>query len=467
MTPNQSAPMGAAGAKRKVNPLTPIIVALPFVPAMFFVLILYSGGSIAAFGLSGIPFALVCALLFGGLMTAYQYLVWRRLTYWFDDSGDLRVDSGVLYRNERRLQLSRLQSVEIVQPLLARLFGMSVVKVDVAGGNASKAVLRFLTRTEAEDLRREIITRAAGVRDVEGVASGVADQVAAGPREVIATVATKDLFLSLLLRTSTFGLLAFTVLLGFVTFWTEGAAGVGLMPITGGVPLFIVISEFNILYGFTITKAADGVRLHSGLLQTRSQTVPPGRVQAIDFVEPLLWRRFGWVRIWLTVAGVAGSGNDDHAKVSESVLLPVAHRSVATEIFSHVMPEVDLSTIALEPAEKRARWRSPIQWSRLAVGHDDQVFVARRGWVTRHLSVVPHARTQSVHVEQGPYQRALGLASVCVDVAPGPVKVLGLQRPAAQARQIAQAQADRARTARAVDTSTHWATDGKPPTNGS
>lgn len=144
-------------------------------------------------------------------------------------------------------------------------------------------------------------------------------------------------------------------------------------------------------------------------------------------------------------------------KLSESVLLPVATWPVATEIFGQIFPGVDLNKIEMESAPSIARWRSPIQWSRLAVGNDDEVFVARRGMVTRHLTVVPHVRTQSVRVEQGPYQRLLGLATVCVDVPPGPVSIEALQRPAAQARQLAQAQAVRARVARASDRSTRWA----------
>ena len=45
--------------------------------------------------------------------------------------------------------------------------------------------------------------------------------------------------------------------------------------------------------------------------------MPPGRVQAVRIVEPLLWRRRGWVRVELDVAGTGNQGG---------TLLPVAGR---------------------------------------------------------------------------------------------------------------------------------------------
>ena len=50
----------------------------------------------------------------------YAYLAWTRLQFFYDDDGDLRITSGLLVRNERRVQLSRLQLVDVPQPLLAR-----------------------------------------------------------------------------------------------------------------------------------------------------------------------------------------------------------------------------------------------------------------------------------------------------------------------------------------------------------
>ena len=47
------------------------------------------------------------------------------------------------------------------------------------------------------------------------------------------------------------------------------------------------------------------------------------------------------------------------------------------------------------------------------------MFITRSGRITERWDVVPHARTQSVRVTQGPWQRSLGLASMHVDSTPG------------------------------------------------
>jgi putative membrane protein len=186
---------------------------------------------------------------------------------------------------------------------------------------------------------------------------------------------------------------------------------------------------------------------------------PPGRVQAIEISEPLLWRSRGWVRVSLNVAGLA-SGQED-GQVSQ-VLLPVAPKEVASRIIHRVLPGVDLSGLRLQPAPDRARKRAWLQWSNLAVAVDERVLVTSRGFLTRQLAVIPHARTQSVGVTQGPWQRALGLASVRVDTTPGPVVVVGLHRDAIEARAIAEDQLIRAARARAAGPAERWMTSRGP-----
>ena len=128
----------------------------------------------------------------------FNYLAWTRTEYFFDESGDFRLDSGVLQRNERRVTLSRLQSVDTTRPLLGRVVGLSQVRIEVAGGGDSRVLLSYLTDAEAQALRAEIIARAAGMSPDVGEA----------PEAVLATVPTGDLVVSLLLRSETMVLFA-------------------------------------------------------------------------------------------------------------------------------------------------------------------------------------------------------------------------------------------------------------------
>jgi len=165
-------------------------------------------------------------------------------------------------------------------------------------------------------------------------------------------------------------------------------------------------------YGFSVAESADGLRIRHGLLETRSATIPPGRVQVVRLREPLLWRPFGWVRVEVDVAGYAGAGDE---QLSTSALLPVAPAGLAGALVARVLtgplPQ------ATAPVPPRARWRAPLQHPRLRVGLDERHLVATSGVVTTTTDVVPLAKIQSLRLTQGPWERGLRLASLHVDTA--------------------------------------------------
>lgn len=442
-------------APRRTHPVTPWVHAARSLPVAVLVGIGLLGQFIARVPvLSGVVGIVVVALLIGALVAGGQFLAWQRFEFWFDGEGDLRVSSGVVTRRERRLQLSRLQGVEVTQPLIARVFGMAEVTIEVAGAGDSRAAIRYLTLSDAQDLRNEVIARAAGLHPGSGEA----------PQRSLVTVPTRDLVVSLLLRGSTVVALLATVVLVVGTAITAGPSGLFFL-LFGGIPLLIIFAEFTRFYSFTVADSPDGLRISSGLFQVRTQTIPPGRVQAIEFVQSLLWRRRDWVRVRLNVAGVRQS--DDDSDTTDQVLLPVAPYDVALAVVGHVLPGVDARAVPLIPAPARARRRAWIQYRGLGVGHDDQVFVTSRGRFVRRLAVVPHARSQSVRVTQGPWQRALGLASMYVDSVPGPVKIQALQRGAAEARTMAEEQNARALVALEAAGTRRWmAGDGDRGSDG-
>jgi putative membrane protein len=442
--------------RRRVHPLTPVIQAVRWWPAVLVAMVALPGQMEVSVGGSAIAIGGGVLVLITSLAVFWNYLEWQRLAFWFDDDGDLRVQSGVLTKQERRLQVSRLQSVDVLQPLLARLAGLAEVRIEVAGAGDSRQNLQFLTLAEANALRNEVIARSAGVRhDAEEA-----------PETLLAKVPPGDLVLSLLLRLETFALLLATVFLVTVTLITAGPAGL-IFVVIGGVPIFGVFTQFSRYYDFTVAESPDGLRLRHGLLQRTRQTVPPGRVQAVGFVQPVLWRKRGWVRVRLNIAGAAsGSQGSGDQSYTENVLLPVAPWPVALAIVGRVLPGVDIMSIPLIPAPERSRKRAWIQWRQLAVGWTDEVFVARGGRIVERWEIVPHARTQSVRVTQGPWQHSLGLASLHVDSTPGAVKITAHHRDAGEVRRIAQEQADRAAAARAADRSLRWAASTGDPAVG-
>ncbi|MGA1146562.1 MAG: PH domain-containing protein, partial [Candidatus Nanopelagicales bacterium] len=161
-----------AHGQRKVHPISPLVYAVAVFPLM--------GGLALALGASGwasiierveglallsflppvlnaIAAIAVVAFALSLIVAVYQYLAWRAFRFWIDDDGDFRVQSGVLFRNQRRVQLSRIQAVDVNQPFAARLFSMAVVVIEVAGQSDSRVQLKFVTLADAREIRREVL----------------------------------------------------------------------------------------------------------------------------------------------------------------------------------------------------------------------------------------------------------------------------------------------------------------------
>ena len=418
---------------RRTNPLSPLVQAAPALPAVALFIIGPGAGFAERSGVPTVFLVVAGAVLGYAAFVMVAWVSWWRRTFWIDDDGDLRMDSGLLQRSARRLQLSRLQSVDIVAPFLARLAGLVEVRVEVAGAGDSRIVLRYLTRPEADDLRGRILELARGETTEE-------DE----PSTPLAAVPPGRLLAGLLLRSVTAALLLATILLLVVTSLTQGPAGIVLVLVTGGLPILSVVTEFLANYGFRVERTQDGLRIRRGLLSTQSRTVPPDRVHAVSIVSPLLWRRWDWVRVTVTIAGVQGD------EVRPDVLIPVAPREEALRLIAEVLPEVDVNALVFESAPRAARWRSPFAWRSLACALTPQVIATRSGRITLRTSIAPHARVQSVRVTQGPWERSLGLASLHADVAPGPVEVVGRHLSADVVRPLAQEESDLMRRARLV-----------------
>lgn len=372
------------------------------------------------------------------------------LSWWFTryaiDGDELRVDSGMLQRRSRHIRLSKLQAVDVVQPLVARLLGLAELRLEVAGGSDAEGRLAYLSEGAANRLRAELLARAAGLRPDSPEA----------PEQLLVRVPVSAVLMSLLLSVWVPLVLVGGVALVVVAIVLREPAVIAPM-----IPVLLAFGavawrELDGAFDFTVAESPDGLRLRHGLLARRSQTVPPGRVQALRLVQPYLWRHRDWVRVQINVAGYAGG--DQAQQQRTSVLLPVAPRATALAVIARILPGVDPDAVELRPAPRRASRARPLWWRGLAWGADDRVFVARSGLIRRRLDIVAHGKTQSVRLIQGPWQRRLGLATVRLDTTPGPVAVEVAHRGVAEARALVEAQASRARVGRQGAAPERWMT---------
>ncbi|KPI09735.1 membrane-flanked domain DUF304 [Actinobacteria bacterium OK074] len=359
----------------------------------------------------------------------YGFLSWW-FTHFAVTDAELRIRTGLLFRRTAHIRLERIQAVDVTQPLLARVAGVAKLKLDVIGTD-KKDELSYLGEAEARRLRAELLARAAGF------APETAHEVGEAPARRLLWVPPRALVTSILLSGAPWGsLVAAAVVspllwLATHSLWTFLASALPLLGAAGASTAGRFVAE----YDWTVSESPDGLRIDHGLLDRTHETVPPGRVQTVRVVEPLLWRRKGWVRVELDVAGS-----------SNSVLVPVAPRAAAEDLIARVLPGVTVPA-RLDRPPRRSSWRVPVWWRGYGLAVTDTVFATRHGLLHRTVSLVPHAKVQSVRRSQGPWQRALRLADVHVDTGANKTVTARL-RDAQEAEHLQWAQADRSRTGR-------------------
>ncbi|MEO6310004.1 MAG: PH domain-containing protein, partial [Leifsonia sp.] len=96
------------------------------------------------------------------------YLSWRMHTFRVS-AESVEVRSGILFRSHRKARLDRIQGVNIVRPLIPRLFGAAKLEVSVAGQDAN-VQLAYLGSALADGLRRDILRLASGAQQGENAA---------------------------------------------------------------------------------------------------------------------------------------------------------------------------------------------------------------------------------------------------------------------------------------------------------
>lgn len=415
----------------RLHPLTPVLRGFKYFTAIVAVV------SVREIGQLGTQRALLALPVVVAAGFALAYLSWR-FTWYRIEGRELHVESGVLFRRSRRVPLDRVQAVDIVRPLVGRALGLAELRLEVVGRGATEAPLAYLGEEQAHRLRDRLLALAAGV-----------EEDAPAPAEtVLARVPTRDLVMSVLLLGQVVVGLPVLVTVGAVLLVIDRRVFLSALPVLGPAAYGLLqtsVKRALVEYGFTLATSPDGLRLRHGLLETRLQTVPPGRVQALRVVQPVLWRHRGWARVEVDVAGYGGG---EEEQLATRALLPVAPRAIAEHLVGQVLGGLDIATLRRRPVPRRAAWCDPLQWRELGLALTPQVAVVSRGRLRRVLDLVPLAKVQSVRVVQGPLQRRLRLASVHIDTAGRHLSTEAAHRDAGEIRALVEEISDLSRAER-------------------
>jgi putative membrane protein len=454
------APVATATVLRRLHPLTPFFRSWQLV------------GALAASGLgvfrddldklkwmwralqgdvevSLLAQALGVLVLLAMVLVAASWLSWRVTGFALIDdaspSGTLLYHRGLIVRQRSQVRLNRVQSVDVNQPFVPRLFGLAAVRLDMAAGEGASVNLAYLRNHDAWMLREEILRHTSAAPTGPPLAWTPA-RAREQRGEIIAEISTARLVQANLLD----GVFAWAFLVvwlvvlvvgGVVFGWRGLAAGLaGIIPVTiaMAVQLRRQVASMMADANFRLVRTATGIQTTSGLMSTINRTIDLDRIQGVRLEEPYLWRRFGWARVGVDIAGASNDSPQGAA------LMPVADRRDAVALIEEVTA-ARLDDARPAAAGAKARWLDPWVAPQLGVALLDGGAVTRWGRWRRTQFFVPYARVQSVSARQGPVQRALGLATVFLDMPSGVQRWQAQHRDVSEAAELVNALAFRAR----------------------
>ena len=335
-------------------------------------------------------------------------LWWRRMGYQLG-AEELSLRRGLLSVQLRTARYDRTQAVDVVEPVIARLFRLAAVRVETAGGQSSVIEIAYLKKSDAEALRDDILARVHGAPTSQTEAP--AEESAEEPAEEPALVPEIPIARSLIaaaLRTSTLFLVGFLILVV-----------VTRLPLSAALPILVGVlpTAWNVLdssWRYTARTDGEVLNITYGLADRRRQSIRLDRIHAVQITQPFLWRPLGWYEVRVSVAGYGASAS---GKASGSTrILPVGTLAQARQFLP-----ADAAPTYASPA--RAKWVSPLDYRQQTVALTGGYVIVRNGRLNRRVKAIHTSHIQELTYRRGPISQALGLATVGLDLVQGPVRM--------------------------------------------
>lgn len=287
-----------------------------------------------------------------------SWISWLRYTYYVE-GGEIRIEHGVFFRKKRFIPIDRIQSLDISEGVLQRMFGLVRLQIETAGGNLSdgpEVVLSAISRKEAEALQ-------AGVTSFKNLEQEEVNVPNSSPIYQISTA-------QLLLLSLTSGGVG-VVISAILAFFSQIDEMISVKKIFGGlkfhsasnlffigmivfVVLFIVwliaLSRTMMKYAhYTVRKSGEELVISQGLLERRQITIPINRIQAIRLSESMVRQMTGYASVFVESAG----GTSIHSEGSSIGLFPMIKINQIHSILKPFLKDYKIM-FDLKPIPKRA-----------------------------------------------------------------------------------------------------------------
>jgi putative membrane protein len=366
----------------------------------------------------------------------------------------LEVKVGLFYRQRRRLDVARIQNIELRQNPLHKFFRLSELHIETAG-SSEEGLLSALRIEEAQLLRDRIIEQRSipeppsvsdptlSLHTVDLLLYGVTNNQV-GTVVVLSAIGSEVLSL-INPRTA-------QEIASNISF--QNAIGIILLSF-GGSWLWSCIRAIIQHHRFKLFLSEHSLQTNDGLITKRKVEIPRQKVQLAMLVEPWLRRLVGYGTLHIETA--AFGVEDGHMRKTEAII-PMVEKEQFSLFVQKTTPQLDADpwNDTLYPADPKALYRSiakglfqsiiPIMilmfmfrdqpyapalaslallsiplsildWKGQGWLITPNSVVSRRGYVNRKTWIIDRKKIQSIHVVQSPFMRIHNLAHIVVSVA--------------------------------------------------
>lgn len=399
------------------------------------------------------------------LIILSSVLSWFRFTYQLEED-QLRIERGIIVRKKRTISKHRIQSIDLSQNVIHRIFGLTKVAIETAGNDSSTdAVLSAISMEDGRMLHDELKYK----KSISGTASPEALEEAdiEQKKSDESSLPKRTITLKALIITgstsASFGILiglfgaAFSQVEAVIPdqFYNDAvrlALSLGMqIMIIFAIIVILFLWVLSILYTvikdwkFTITRYEKELFITRGLLEKKQTTIPLKRIQAVGIKETPLHQLFGFARIYVEIA----SANTDNNQEVNTVIFPLLRKKEFASFLSEFLPEYSYNTENLMHPPKKALpyylWRSinipllaviivgiffssyiwiPViimlvfgimgfaVFQSIGYAIDDQQITVQTRIVSKDTAIIPHRRIQALQQKQHLLHRKQSLATL-------------------------------------------------------
>lgn len=341
---------------------------------------------------------LIVSLIFSVVVIIITFITgilsWLRFTYRFEED-ELRIEYGIFIRKKRYIPFERIQSIDVTEGILQRMFGLVKVQIETAGGSGgdeAEAVLSAISKEEAA-LIQDFVAAAKN--------KGAAEAAQVHEGQPVFRISTSQLVLLSLTSggvgvviSALFALLSqlgdfipFARLFGGLEDWAiQNLFLIAMIVFIGFFLAWLIALLMTMLKyaNFTVAKTDKDLVISQGLLERRQITIPLNRIQALRISENVVRQMLGYGTVYIESAG----GSSANQEGSNVILLPIVKVKQISGILAPCLPDYAFVG-TFTPLPKRALWRYMFRSWIIVVPVVIISHILLKGWGL--LSLIPFA----------------------------------------------------------------------------